>query len=527
MVILKPVLSFTYRLTIRLEHMKFSSKDFLNMDAAYVAALSEAAVRQLAVDLIEQSKELMDRVNQNSRNSSTPPSQNPPWTNESGKTESVNETEDDSGDTRDNSNNKKGQIKTGSSKKPGKQPGAQGYGRKIETPITDTQDHVPCGCEACGTKFDDSSAHVAINGSYVLDVETQDEKLGLHLTHTKHTYYEVTCTCGHKTQALPGSADKEDGWSVKITEWHLCGPNLVALIVCMSKRYHLSRKKIQEFLGDWLGIYLSKGVINKSILEAGRAVSPLEEKFIEDIEAAALIHIDETGWKELSNKLWLWVFATSTVCFFVVGPRTKTVVKKILDIFNGTLMSDGYNAYRHFKNRLRCWAHLERKLKGLAESTNKTARGFGLYGLDLFETLKGAIKAARDGPDTDISANFSDLLEKFNHYCVEHSQCSHKKTRALAREFLNDWEAIWHVLSNVAFPLTNNEAERLLRHWVISRQISFGTRNSEGSRAFTLLASVIETCRLRNVSPWPYLAEVIAARRKNLTVPPLPQVATV
>ncbi|ABK45359.1 hypothetical protein Mmc1_2866 [Magnetococcus marinus MC-1] len=71
-------------------------------------------------------------------------------------------------------------------------------------------------------------------------------------------------------------------------------------------------------------------------------------------------------------------------------------------------------------------------------------------------------------------------------------------------------------------PLTNNDAERALRHWVIARLISHGTRTAEGSQVLGVLASVIETCRLRNVSPWDYLAKVIAERRKGNPVPPLP-----
>ena len=54
------------------------------------------------------------------------------------------------------------------------------------------------------------------------------------------------------------------------------------------------------------------------------------------------------------------------------------------------------------------------------------------------------------------------------------------------------------------------------------RKISFGTRTKEGSRAFALLASVIETCRQRGISPWTYLAQVIAERRKGNPAPPLP-----
>ena len=55
-------------------------------------------------------------------------------------------------------------------------------------------------------------------------------------------------------------------------------------------------------------------------------------------------------------------------------------------------------------------------------------------------------------------------------------------------------------------PPTNNEAERALRHAVIARNIGFGTRTSEGSLAYSSLLSVIETCRLRDINPWTYIA---------------------
>jgi len=40
-------------------------------------------------------------------------------------------------------------------------------------------------------------------------------------------------------------------------------------------------------------------------------------------------------------------------------------------------MSDGYTVYRKYLSRLRCWAHLLRKAKGLNESLNKDAQFFG------------------------------------------------------------------------------------------------------------------------------------------------------
>ena len=80
----------------------------------------------------------------------------------------------------------------------------------------------------------------------------------------------------------------------------------------------------------------------------------------------------------------------------------------------------------------------------------------------------------------------------------------------------------WVVLDHPELPLTNHTAERALRHWVIARRISYGTRNPQGSRAFTLLASVIETCRQRGHSPWLYIAETLRERRRGNPAPLLP-----
>ena len=150
------------------------------------------------------------------------------------------------------------------------------------------------------------------------------------------------------------------------------------------------------------------------------------------------------------------------------------------------------------------------------------ARGFGQATLEIMDEAMEAIYRAREGPPVDLSVAFQARLEACRDLGEQHQDAAHEKTRALAREFLNDWEAIWRVLAHPHLPLTNNESERRLRHGVLVRRISQGTRTEQGSRALALLASVIETCRTRNVLPWPYLARVIAERRKGNPAPPLP-----
>ncbi len=105
------------------------------------------------------------------------------------------------------------------------------------------------------------------------------------------------------------------------------------------------------------------------------------------------------------------------------------------------------------------------------------------------------------------------------HVCACRAESSHEKTHAVVRGLLNDWDTFWVVLW---LPLTNHEAERALRHWFIARRIGNGSRTHQGGMAFANLASIIETCPKRSVSPWPYLAVIIRQWRTGCPAPALP-----
>ncbi|MGA8010493.1 MAG: IS66 family transposase [Thiomonas sp.] len=282
---------------------------------------------------------------------------------------------------------------------------------------------------------------------------------------------------------------------------------------------------MQEFLHDWLGLELGVATINRCIHEAGRAVDPVVQgEVLRAVRESDLLHADETSWKEHGRLLWLWVFTCASVTLFTVGKRTRAVLDRVLgETFAQWLMSDGYWAYRDYAWRLRCLAHLVRKARALKESCDQRAQPFGTQLLDAVETIMQAVYQARGAPPgTPLREQHGALLTALYHACTRHAESSHEKTRALARELLNDWDTFWVVLDYPWLPLTNNEAERALRHWVIARRIGNGTRTAQGSLAFANLASIIETCRKRSVSPWPYLAEVIRQRRQGLPAPALP-----
>ena len=530
--------------------MHLSDFDLQQLNEQKLMALPAKQKDGLLVKLLWDLKEARERLKANSQTSSRPPRSDPPWhgtasrdedSEASGKADSAEDPDaDDEGaanatkhaEPKDLATQAEAKTPAGAAaglgKKAGRQPGASGHSRQVTLPVNGTVIHAPESCARCGEALAPTE-FVAHGGRYVLDLETDRNVAlpGLRIRHDKPLYGEIACAqCGHVSRSEPGRCRAEPGWSVGLSEWHLVGPMLVSLLVCFSHRMHLSRRRTQEFLRDWLGVALSTSTINQCIHEAGRAVEPIEEQLVEELQQEVLAGADETPWKEWGQLLWLWVIITPTICLYFIGHRSKEILENVFsERFFGWLMSDGYQVYRRFQKRLRCWAHLLRKAEGLKESLSTEARAFGQATHELLNDLMIAIYEARESPPEDLTPRFREQLESFRRLCERHQDSVHEKTRALAREFLNDWEAFWIVVAHPYLPLTNNEAERALRHWVIARLLSQGTRTEQGTRAFALLASVIDTCRRRHILPWPYLAKVIAERRKGNSAPPLPAAA--
>ena len=522
--------------------MNLSDYDLRQISESYLENLPETELLEVSKKLFRDLKVARERLNQNPDNSSRPPSTRAPWEQAENKLADENAANDNGDDknqkktlTPTESDKNKTSSKdddkqsSQSDKKPGKQKGAQGHGHKLELAVTDEKPHKPACCAACSKPFADDAEFKAWNGRYELELELGKSGLpGIRVKHIKHTYYQAVCQCGHTSRTEPGCAEADKEWSVNVTEWHLCGPNLVSLIVCLSKELHASRDKIRNFLHDWLHISLSKGVINTCIHEAAHAVEPVvREQLIPQLLQSSLLHIDETPWKQVKQMLWLWVFVSNTTIVFGIGKRDRAMLLQMLnDEFEGILMSDGLGVYRESGNRIRCWAHLIRKARGLAQSLDSEAQSFGEGVLVAMYLLMRNIYHLRDGPpDKEAEAIRQHnlvLRDMLRDLCELYRENAYDAAQSLAREFLNDWEAITRVIEEPELPLTNNAAERALRPWVILRKITFGSRNAQGSRVIALLGSIIATCRLRSLNPWRYLAEVIELRRKGLPAPVMP-----
>jgi len=525
--------------------MHLTDHDLRQLDRDALSRLGEEAVRRLAERLLADLKDARDRLNQDSRNSSRPPGSDSVYRQPRGAAEPDPPMDSAPGDPSTTVADEPGEVVEAggdgapmakapsgaaapAARRPGRQPGAPGFGRTQKLTVNAVRDHWPERCAACDEPFAADLVGQAYGGYDEIEVLPADANApGLRLWVIRHRFWEARCECGHCSRHRPPRALVLPEWQgAGVDAQQMLGPHLAGLIVMLCLRYRLSRAKVRELLCEVLGLQLSAGLVDQTLRQSAGQIAPVEDLLLEEIARAGLLHLDETPWRESGQLLWLWVFnAVTTVVYFIGARSAEILVNALQGGFAGCLMSDGYAVYRSHLNRIRCLAHLLRKARGLAEATCQHTSQVGQQLLERMGGLIQAIQAARDGPSEDLAERQAPALAQLKALCERHQHSPFLKLGEFCREMLNDWEAIIRPLLDPSLPLTNNAAERSLRHWVIARRLSFGTRSEQGTRAFALLASIIDTCRARKASAWDYLTAALQAGRQGLPMPPLPAVS--
>ena len=514
---------------------RLTPRDLLDLTPDLIGALSRDDLERTTHLVIELALYQANRLGRNSDNSSQPPSKNNPYQKKGPQDSASQERETNSGagvvpgatgvvvananvEGAENLAGKEANVPAKPPRKPsGKRPGMPGFWRTQPVITTDTVEHDPPRCEHCQAGLGVAQRRRIAESVNVYELDR--DPLSLRVTCLKHRYHVAVCgICGRETAEQPGTGAKSviEGRKrdLELTERCLVDPLLATFIAALSLRYRLSRTKIQEFLADWLGFELGKASINRCIHEFGLASEPVVEELLKEVQVAPLANIDETPWYQSGVLCWLWVVVTATAVVYHIGSRARAERASLIgEAFLGYLISDGYSVYRDIKRRQRCLAHLIRKAVALELGY---FRAGSVFGHDLARDLRALIhEVAENGQDDRIKR----LMSRIKWSCQCNQWETEDKVRALAREILNDWDAFMAFVDNPLLPPTNNDAERALRHAVIARYISFGTRTDEGSRLYAAGLSVIDTCRKRALDPWTFGAQMIAAARKGAPVP--------
>jgi len=279
------------------------------------------------------------------------------------------------------------------------------------------------------------------------------------------------------------------------------------------------------------GVTVSRAALTNWVHRTGELLEPIYDAQLASILASQVLAMDETPIRAGRKKgkpgkmktAYFWpVYGDRDEVAFPFAPtRAHHHVEAILGDFQGTLVSDGYDAYERFEGKRTevthalCWVHARRmfvKAEDVEPRRVETALEWirALYEVEreiaerkLTGEAKLALRAKESKPR--VAAFFAWLKEELTLHALLPSNPFTKAAHyALERKaglevFLTDPEV----------PLDTNHLERAPRPIPMGRKNWLFCWTELGAERVGQIQSLVSTCVLHGVDPYTYLVDVL------------------
>lgn len=425
--------------------------------------------------------ELEARLNQNSTNSSKPPSSDAPHV-------------------------KPAPPKAPSGRRRGGQPGHP-KAERTRLPPDEVRPLKPDFCRDCSHPLGGDDPHPFVHQVHELPVITPYV--------VEYRCHRLRCPhCGTTTTA-PVPDEATTGY----------GPRAQAVAAMLTGSCRLGKRGVSQLFDDLFGLPLSPAMVCKLQRRTAAALRPVAEEALVYTRGHPA-NVDETGWKEGGTRAWLWVAVTTLVVAFLIR---KTRGRSAFDDLRGgstqVLTTDRYPVYTHLNKHKRqvCWAHLRRDFQAMIDR-NGAGSQIGTQLLGCADRMFACWYRVRDGTRsraTFRSVYVPELRRQVREWLQSGAACACAKTAGTCREILAVEASLWTFARVAGVEPTNNGAEREVRHAVCWRKTSFGTASEDGSRFVERILTVIASCRRQNRNVLEFLTRAVTAARTEENVPTL------
>lgn len=360
------------------------------------------------------------------------------------------------------------------------------YRRDIpkEDEITETNDYPITNCPDCGTPLKDLKWIIRFQ---------EDIKLLKHLLKKveKQRIQSGYCPhCQRRMSTIPISPQIVS-----------LGENIKQFVCYSNIILRLSFEQTRNLIRDLANIEVSDGEISHILEEQAKKILPKYNELQVNIRGQPAAHYDETGWKvqkEYQGR-WAWlttgVNTTETVFRLGQSRGMGNALKLKGNNQKQIAITDDYGVYRKlFENHQLCWAHILRKTKDLANSESlspdKQRHCLKVYQAlhRLHEQLKKALEQPFEFEQRKQIRN--SMLKRLSCLAKAHLQ-DPVKLQTLKQTLMKNKEKYFTCLLFENIPTTNNKAERALRHLVLKRKNSFGSKTQKGAWVMSILCSVL------------------------------------
>ena len=385
----------------------------------------------------------------------------------------------------------------------------------------------PTACACCG------SARLRKFGE---DVTETLESIPRRWKVVQHVREKFTCRDCEKISQPPAP--------FHVLSRGFAGPSLLAMIVFEKYGQHQPLNRQSERYARE-GVNLSVSTLADQVGGCAVLLRPIHDLICEHVFAGQRVHGDETPvpvqarYKCRKGRLWTYVRddrpfaggAPPAAVFFYSRDRAGEHAERHLKSYTGILQADAYAGFKRLYASDRrpgriieagCWSHGRRKFFVLADVTAKASGKLAAIAplaleavkridaiFDIERDIRGrsaeerlAVRQARVAPlVNDLKAWMMEERAKLS----RHSDVAKAMNYMLTR-----WDAFARFLTDGRICLTNNAAERALRGIALGRKSWLFAGSDRGGERAAVMYTLIQTCRLNDVDPQAWLADVLS-----------------
>lgn len=302
------------------------------------------------------------------------------------------------------------------------------------------------------------------------------------------------------------------------------GPVAKSAAIYLRYRIGMTYRKVQEVFRDLFGLQFvpasAVGFDRKAAVKGEAIYEDLREK----IRASAVIHADETSWRNDGTGHFVWYAGNNDLAFFQIDRHRSTeVAQSILGSnFDGVLVADRYAAYNgvNAKERQSCLGHLITKAKEITQellliedkARHKKAEAFCD---NIAAFFSNACSVGQELLSGNLQWSQAPLIEKqfvadIKKLCA--CKLSYNPAETLRASLIGkDKKHLFTFLRHPGVQPTNNQAEQSIRFLVIFRKIMFGTRSESGLRTHSILPSLVLTAMRQGRHPREFLQTLLTS----------------
>lgn len=305
-------------------------------------------------------------------------------------------------------------------------------------------------------------------------------------------------------------------------EKSLAAEGLLAHVVVSKYVDHLPLHRLERIFARE-GIDLSRTTLCDWVADVATALTPIGEQLRREIAAATYRQTDDTSVTVLderggSYKGRLWVYLDPLghqVVFEATPTHERDGPAAFLADFRGALQADAYRGYDALYQsgqvvEIGCMAHARRRFVEAFMTDGSAARMIALI-QQLYDVERMAADLTLEARQVLRREQSVPLLKRMEaeRETLARTVLPKSPVGDAVRYLTNQWAALQRFVDDGRLAIDNNRAENQLRVVAVGRKNWLFAGSFEGAQRAALLYSLVQSCKLVDVSPFAYLKDVL------------------